>query len=430
MTSDLLTSVRAYADRNALLPRGVRVLVLVSGGPDSMCLMHVLRELHDGPIGVLTVDHGLRPESAAEVELVCAAAHALDLPVHVERPSLSPGSALQERARAARRTAAVAIARTHGYAHIATAHTASDQAETVLFRIARGTGRTGAAGMAPRDGAWIKPLLCATAEATRVWCRERDIAVVDDPSNRDLRWSRSRVRHELLPALERIHPGAAAATARFADQLRDEADALQPVIDAAWGRAAATHGLDCRLLAAEHPAIARLLVRRALADAGVAPDARWIDRALALARAGTGEVDAPGGRIGVAHGTLYAEPAPQPAPPEATLPIPGSATFGRLRLAATRDRAGDPAAHRVGVRVTGPLIVRAPAPGDRIALPAGGHQAVGKLLAGAGVPLARRPRVPVVVDAGRVVWVAGYRADPTLLAPPDAPATVLEVSPA
>src|SRR5215210_3318645 len=133
--------VAAHCRRAGLLPPGAPVLAMASGGPDSTCLMHVLAEIHDGPVGVLAVDHGLRPGSREEAEGALRAAAALGLDGHLASPRVAPGPGVQERAREARLAAASEVAAVAGYARVATGHTASDQAETVLFRLARGAGR-------------------------------------------------------------------------------------------------------------------------------------------------------------------------------------------------------------------------------------------------------------------------------------------------
>ncbi len=430
MREPLESRVLRYAWDHGLLPAGRPVLAQVSGGADSTCLMHLLVELHDGPVGVVTFDHGLRPESAGEAQRVADAAATLGLAVWVERLRVEPGPAVQARARDARLAAAERVMADHGFAVTATGHTASDQAETVLFRLARGSGRRGALGMAPRTGRLVRPLLCATASETRTWCDTRGLAVASDPSNRDPAYARSRVRHGLVPALEAVHPGAELAVARFADQLRDESELLEPFVEAAWTRAAGAGGLRVDVLMAEHPALARLLVRRLLEEAAVASDSAWVARALRLCVEGGRPVQVPGGVVAAERGVLVAEPVAPPPPAPAELAVPGVASFGEHRLTAGSGLAAPPEPGRVALRVDGPFTVRSPRPGDRIALGAETSQPVGRLLAAAGVPSRHRARVPVVVAGGRVVWVAGYRADPTLIAPPDSRATVLEVQPA
>jgi tRNA(Ile)-lysidine synthase len=425
--------VAVYAARHELLPAGRPVLALVSGGPDSTCLMHVLAEIHDGPLAVLTVDHGLRPEAAEEAEGVLRAARALGLPAVVRRLRLPPGPGAPARARAGRLAAAAEAARELGGALVATGHTASDQAETVLFRMARGTGRTGALGMAPRRGDLVRPLLAVSAAETRAWCRARGLAVAADPGNDDPAFTRARVRHGLLPALRSVHPGAEAHVAALADVLRDEAALVDGLVAAAWERCAAGGpGLDAAALGREAQPLRPLVVRRLLAGAGLPGDAlaaEPVARCLALALGpGGGCAALPGGLAARAGGRLVAHRGPAEAPPPAGLSVPGQVRFGAVALSAAPGAAELPSPHRVALRVEGPLEVRSPADGDRLPLPGGGRQAVGRLLAAAGVPAALRPLVPVVVSGGRPVWVAGHRAAPDLLARPGERATVLEVA--
>jgi len=428
--------VAAHCRRAGLLPPGAPVLAMVSGGADSTCLMHVLAALHDGPVGVLVVDHGLRPESGDEAEAVLGAARALGLAAHRDAAAVAPGPGLQERAREARLASARSLAAREGYVRIATGHTASDQAETVLFRLARGAGRTGALGMAPRRDELIRPLLCVTGAETRAWCRARGLAVADDPSNRDPAFARARIRAGLAPALAAVHPRAEANVAAFAERLRDEAELLAPLVDAAWARTAAGDGLRAAALAAEPPAMRRLLVRRLGAEAGLpagALAAEPLGRALALIAGPPGAVaDLAGGWVAALEGGLLVLATAGPtAPPEPVpLGVPGRARLGALAVRASRGPAATPGPGRVSVLPDGPLSLRGPRPGDRLSLPDGGHAAVGRLLAGAGVPARLRGEVPVVATAERVVWVAGHRAAHDLLAPPGAPAVLLELEPA
>jgi tRNA(Ile)-lysidine synthase len=436
VSTTLEARVAAQCRRAGLLPPGAPVLAMVSGGADSTCLMHVLAALHDGPVGVLVVDHGLRPESADEAEAALAAARGLGLAAHLDTIALAPGAGVQERAREARLASARRVAARKGYLRIATGHTASDQAETVLFRLARGTGRTGALAMAPRSGELIRPLLCVTGAETRAWCRARGLAVAEDPTNRDPAYARARVREGLAPALAAVHPRAEANVAAFAERLRDEAELLGPLVDAAWARAAAGDGLSGAALAAEPPAMRRLLVRRLGAEAGLpagALAAEPLERALALLEGPPGAAaDLAGGWIAALEGgalVLARAGAGRPAEPVA-LGVPGRARFGPHAVRTSRGPAVAPAPGRVSVLPGGPLSLRAPRPGDRLALPDGGHAAVGRLLAGAGVPARLRGEVPVVATPDRVVWVAGHRASHDLLAPPGAPAVLLELVPA
>jgi len=422
--------VADHCRRHGLLPEGAPVLAMVSGGADSTCLMHLLTRVHDGPVGVLSVDHGLRAGSAAEADAALAAAAALGLRTHRVALDMEPGPGAPERARALRLAAAARVAADAGYTRIATGHTASDQAETVLFRMARGAGRTGALGMAPRRGDLVRPLLPLDAAETRAWCAAHGLAVALDPTNADAAYARTRVRDGLVPALAAVHPGAERHVAALAEVLRDEAELIAPLVDAAWARARDGAGLRLDLLAAEPPAMRRLLVRRLVADAGLPGDASGGDalaRVTALCEA-PGVVNLPGdGRAAVERGVLVVSGPAEPPPAAAGLGIPGRVRFGDVAVTARLGTAAPPAADHVAVTCGRPLTVRPARPGDRLPLRDGGHVAVGRLLADRGVPARLRPAVPVVSDGERVVWVAGHRAADDLLAPPGTRAVVLEL---
>lgn len=430
VTSTLEARVAEHCRRHALLPPGEPVLAMVSGGADSVCLMHLLAEIHDGPLGVLTIDHGLRPESAEECAAVVHAARDLGIEAVVERLGLPSGSAAQERAREARIASALRHAAAGGYSRIATGHTASDQAETILFRLARGTGRSGALGMAPRRESFIRPLLVLSAAEIRAWCDRRGLAVVRDPSNTDPRFARVRVREGLLGALAAVHPGAEGHVAAFAERLRDEARVLGPLEDAAWERAYDGEGLRVATLAQEPEAMRRLLARRLIASAGLASEALG---ATPVARL-LGMLDRPariclpgGGTAAIERGRLVVAPPPDPAPGSAALGVPGRVAFGDRVISARPGVGTHPAPRRVAVRCDEPLTVRSPRAGDRLPLAGGGHVAVGRLLASEGVPSRLRPRVAVVATRDRVVWVAGYRAAQDLLVTDRGSAVILEM---
>lgn len=426
MADEIERRVAAHARRHGLLPSGWRVLAMVSGGPDSMCLLGLLARIHRPElVGVLSVDHGLRPESAAEADLVRRTAALMGIDCEIVRPEIASGAGLPARARDARLRAGRDAARRGRYARIATGHTADDQAETVLFRLARGTGRSGAMGIAPRRDAMVRPLLTASRAETRAWCRAHGMPFVDDPSNDDRRHTRSRIRHGLLPALGEVHPEATRHVAAFADILRDEQEILDGSVDAAWRRCAAGPGLDVASLGAERGALARLLVRRLLARSGLGGEAlasAAVTRVLGLR--GRESCDLPGGRAAIDDGRLIAWPA-APAPLAAPLAVPGAVVFGGVRITAESGPAPEPSPERVGVHAAGPLLVRAVAPGDRLPLAGGGRQRVGRLLAADGVSPRGRGGVPVVAREDRVIWVAGHRAAPDLLAEPGTPSTIL-----
>jgi tRNA(Ile)-lysidine synthetase-like protein len=337
---------------------GEGLVAAVSGGADSLALLHALRTLA-GPRGwrlaVVTVDHGLRPGSAADAAFVADHAKALGLEARME--ALAPDDLARHRAagqegsaRAARYEALWRAAGELGCGWLATGHTLDDQAETVLLQLLRGAGPDGLAGMTVRGGRLLRPLLGVRRAETRACCAAVGVRWREDPTNQEPGPLRNRVRQRLLPLLEELRPGAAAALARTAALAADERAWLDPLVTAALtATAAATAppaagaapgaratpggaaeqpgavGLDAGALAALPGALARRMVRAAARQAGAAPpDADGTDRVLALAggpAAGTtpprpgAETAWPGGRAW-RHGAavmLAARPIDGPA---------------------------------------------------------------------------------------------------------------------
>jgi tRNA(Ile)-lysidine synthase len=329
----------------------------VSGGADSLALLHALRTLA-GPRGwrlaVVTVDHGLRAGSAADAAFVVDHAKALGLDARLE--TLAPADLARHRragqegaARAARYEALWRAASELGCDWLATGHTLDDQAETVLLQLLRGAGPDGLAGMPVRSGRLLRPLLGVRRAETRACCAAIGVDWREDPTNAEPGPLRNRVRQRLLPLLEELRPGATGTLARTAALAADERDWLDPLAAAALtatlavppatraaapaatragpegpgrqgsgpgpaapeGRGpAAPEGpgpvaLDADGLAGLPVALARRVVRAAARQAGaVPPDAEATDRVVALAAGPArgapaqpgGEATWPGGR--------------------------------------------------------------------------------------------------------------------------------------
>jgi tRNA(Ile)-lysidine synthase len=308
----------------------------VSGGADSLALLHAMRTLA-GPRGwrlaVVTVDHGLRSGSAADAAFVVDHAKALGLPARLETltaADLEPHrrAGQEGAARAARYRALWRAAAELGCDWLATGHTLDDQAETVLLQLLRGAGPEGLAGMPVRSGRLLRPLLGVRRAETRDCCAAVGVDWREDPTNQEPGPLRNRVRQRLLPLLEELRPGAAVTLARAAALAADERDWLDPLVAAALAATtadaaalAATRvdasptaarreapagpgreppgpvALDAGALAALPVALARRVVRAAARQAGAAPpDADATDRVLALATGTGAETAWPGGR--------------------------------------------------------------------------------------------------------------------------------------
>jgi tRNA(Ile)-lysidine synthase len=304
MADDLLDRVRA----TGLLAPGADVLVLLSGGRDSVCLLDVAVEIGCA-VRALHVNYGLRGEADADEAFCRALCERLgvELVVHrAHRPHDAVGN-VQAWARDVRYARAETEA--GAGAVIAVAHTASDQAETILYRLAASPGRRALLGMEPRTGRIVRPLLGVSRDETGAWCRGRGLQWRDDPTNESDQYARGRVRARLLPALEAVDPRAAANVVRTAELLRDEAAVLDDVVDTAL---AGRDRIERERLAEMPVALARLVVRRLAEDATgglCARAAARIDDILALGDAGALDVG-DGARAVVEGGVVRFEATP------------------------------------------------------------------------------------------------------------------------
>jgi tRNA(Ile)-lysidine synthase len=232
----LITLARAALRDQGLAPRGARVLAAVSGGPDSIATLHVLSILRSRfAFGLFAhgVDHGLRPAAASELDLAESFARSLDIPFSRSRVSVEPGANLQARARKARWEALRAAAAASGADRIATGHHADDRAETVVIRILRGTRAPGLGVLPPIDGDRIRPIYRARRADVDAHIARHQLPFASDPSNADPRFLRTRVRHDVMPALERLSPRVVEHLCRLADELSASRGPLRSAAPAA-----------------------------------------------------------------------------------------------------------------------------------------------------------------------------------------------------
>jgi tRNA(Ile)-lysidine synthase len=301
MARTFLDAVRDGLSRHTLVAPGDTVLAAVSGGADSVALLVALLELR-GELGIAVVaahfDHGLRgAESTADRVFVESLARRYDVPCLVES-GIVPAGNLEAEARRVRYAFLERAADSLGATKIATGHTRDDQAETVLLRIVRGAGTRGLAGIRPRRGRIIRPLLRCDRIQVRGFLVDRGLDWRRDLSNFDTTFERTRVRHGFLPALAReLNPRLAATLADLADLMRDE-DAVLDRLAAAGARHVA---LAIPMLEAMERPLARRAVRIWWRRHG---SGRRLARGhieailgLALRPAGGGEIAVPGGTV-------------------------------------------------------------------------------------------------------------------------------------
>lgn len=267
------------------------VVVGCSGGADSLALLALAVEAGLAPVAV-HVDHGLRPGSEREADVVAGAAARLGARFDPRRVNVDAGANLEARARAARYDALEAARVQHGATAVLVAHTADDQAETVLLNLMRGSGSAGLAGMPARRGRVVRPLLGARRAEVRAECARRRLVPVADPSNDDLAHRRNWVRHEVLPLLERgAGRDLTPVLVRQAAVLRAESDFLDALARAAWP---GEGGARARDLTALPDPLARRAVRGWLGPPPPALDE--VDAVLAVAHGVRRAVDLAGGR--------------------------------------------------------------------------------------------------------------------------------------
>jgi tRNA(Ile)-lysidine synthase len=367
---------------------GDRVLVACSGGPDSLAMLHVLRELaprFDLKLRVVYVDHGLRPEAAREGQRVVREAAALGLLGEVVRITLRKKS--MEAAREARYEALMQLARERGATRIAVAHTLSDQAETVVMRLVRGAGARGLGAIPPRRGIIVRPLIDVTRDEVEAFCRGRKLRPVRDPTNRRDDFLRNRIRKIVMPALRRENPRIEQALGRLADNLRELDSRVQPQPGAS----------SVQVLRALPPAVRARVLERAHQDA--------LMELLTSAR-GSGEVSLPGGVSARRRYDRF-----DIVPTVTLVSAPGRYPFGDV---AVEVALGDRPLSKMSFDASQtplPWLLRAPRRGDRLRVRGlGGTKKLQDLFTDGKIPREERPRTPVLEREGEILCVGELRA--------------------
>jgi tRNA(Ile)-lysidine synthetase-like protein len=314
---ELVERVRAFvADRRLWRP-GQRLVVGVSGGADSMCLLDVVRQIARSPrrIHVVHVDHQLRPDSSLDAELVAERSAHSGMTCEVVRHDVAGYAAerrvgLEQAGRISRYRAFARAAVERRAAAVLTGHTLDDSIETVLMHVVRGAGVEGLAGIAPSERLdlarldasapgsgpisvrLVRPLLVVRRAETTTYCQRNDVPWRTDPTNENPSFLRNRVRHHLLPVLRTYNPAVDLAIARTANLLRDEEEALRRSVERSWRRLARPvprgAALDGPGWRRQPLAARRWLLRRAARELGAAGDDLGFDaieRAVAFGMA-------------------------------------------------------------------------------------------------------------------------------------------------
>jgi tRNA(Ile)-lysidine synthase len=288
-----------------LLAPGSPVVVLLSGGRDSTCLLDLAVQIagHEH-VTALHLNYGLRPAADADERHCATLGERLGVAVEVRRPGQPRSGNLQAWARDQRYGAGTEVALARG-AVLAAGHTASDQVETILYRLASSPSRRALYGMRERDGLLVRPLLSFTREETGAYCASRGLAWCEDQTNESDRYTRGRVRVSVVPALRSIHPAAEANVLALARILRAEGEVLDELVD---GVLAGHSEISLTRLRELPPALQRLVIQRLADDVVGAPApgaARRAGEIASLADTGTAALDLPHGvRATASRGVL------------------------------------------------------------------------------------------------------------------------------
>ena len=426
--------------RLILPPPGARVLCAVSGGADSMCLLALLRETGDYDLGAAHFEHGIRGgESLRDCAFVegfcrergvpCFVAHA-DVPARAREMGLG----VEEAARTLRYAFLDEVADREGYDWIATAHNADDNAETVLFHLARGTGPKGLCGIPPRRGRIIRPLLQLSRAEIEDYLAASGTPHVEDSTNESERYSRNRIRHAVMPVLREINPAFSEAAARTGRLLRRDEDCLDALAEAFVKERFDGESLPAAELLGLHPAVSSRVVRKLLEREA---EEKHVEAVLALCR-GTERrsLDLPGARVRCERGRVYFADDEAAAFPETEL-LPGGCVAPegtglviRARLAAPGEEIHSPfKTYRLKYEsINGTLCVSPPRPGEKYR-PAGRGctKTLKSLFAEAGATRRDRLRTPVFRDEAGVVLIPEFGAAERCVCGADESALVITI---
>lgn len=418
MTDPLLRRTAAYCAQWNMLPPGGTVLCAVSGGRDSMALLHILSRLA-AEIGFqLTAahfHHGLRETADRDEAFVRAWCRGKGIPLTTGRGDVKDfarreGMSVEDAARTLRYAFLESAAEDQGADRIAAAHHREDNAETVLLHLLRGAGPRGLSGIPPVRGKIVRPLLEASRDEINRYIQENALPYVEDETNQDTIYTRNRLRLEVLPLLEEISPGCGARMASAAALLREEDQHLQREAVALLPPAG-NDGISLPLetLRRQDKAIQRRLVRTMAQKFGADLTQSQTEAVLSLPTGGFQDLSSNlcavkrNGRLTI---------APRPAPPAALRLREGRQTWGPWLVSMERAAAPVPETRQSAVlRGTSGELSLAPWDGTGRLAVANGARTIKRLFADAGIPVERRAGHPAILLDGKIAAIVGVAVD-------------------
>ncbi|MBI4198423.1 MAG: tRNA lysidine(34) synthetase TilS [Chloroflexi bacterium] len=451
--SSLLTCVeRALAPAGLFDPPDQTIVAAVSGGPDSLALLHLLHALskqHPWRLHAAHLDHGLRgAEGAADAAFVKEICRRLGVPFHTETADVlglrvSLRISLEAAAREARYAFLARVASQTGASAVATGHTQDDQAETVLLHLLRGSGLRGLRGMLPlsrwrsRDGTQqatvVRPLLEVTRQETEAFCQELGLAPRRDASNAEERFVRNRLRLTVLPQLQQLNPSAREALTRLAASASRDLAYLYEQVDGVWHALVAPEGNGLRIgripFLGLHPSLQAHLLYRAYAElAGEAAELTFgqIEAMMRVAAQGAGR------EVTLGHGlrlfTTYQKllltrqplASPWPAVPQTPLPASGEACIQGWQVLVQPISPEEVDERLLGVdpyhayldadAIGAKVWLKTRQAGDRFqALGMKADKRLKEFMIDAHIPRQERAGVPLVACERGIAWVVGWR---------------------
>ena len=399
----MLNNLRAFNRTHGLIEKGDTIVCAVSGGADSMALLwslYLLKEEWDLTVEAAHFNHHLRgEESDRDEEFVRDFCEGYGIPLHVGSAEVKPGKKGLE---AAAREARYAFLRTLP-GKIATAHTADDNAETILLHLVRGTGLKGLGGIMPRNGNVIRPLLSVTRAQVEELLEEYCVSHIEDSSNETDQFLRNRLRHGVMPLLRQDNPRIAENLSAMALRLRQDEEALSSMADA---------NADVPTLRSQSPAVRARSLEQFLKSSGVRePEGVHIDQAEALVFSNNPSARAnfPGVTITRRYDRLEVLNK-EAAPAQVELPLGGSITFGTWEITCEEADAIVNDARTFTVCPEGAIRVRSRQSGDTLRLE-GGSKSLKKRLIDKKIPASQRDLLPVFEDDRGILAVAELGAE-------------------